>query len=202
VRVRAPERDLLMSGSPQHVLDVTPLTRGRSVLCRRSSESSDHGCIFGVRTDSYQDILRGFEGWQRRFSDGLQGINQLSLEHTWHTTVSMVLCQELLDQDRRDAAITATIELAADQAGMKVIEAVTQYERAIAAAVPLKVSQWEVHPSTAAHRIFADEIVNRIAPRIDQLATSLPDETQFLRRPASMQGAESWSEEALATGGS
>ena len=118
------------------------------------------GMKLGVFKDFASDILADFPSLEPRFRRDLAAMNQIVTQRGLPPVVTMVLDQyPVLTGPTRD--LTRAAESAAQAAGMNVISTDGYYREYDGRS--LNVSNWEGHPNTEAHGIFAQMFLSRIA---------------------------------------
>ncbi len=117
-------------------------------LARKYDELLRH---WGVRADFWQDILRDFRGYQRRFARDVRELNAYVRARGLPPVVAMVLCQE--PGPGVQSGLTAVAEKYLREAGMEVVPAGFIRE---CAGQTWHVSAWEGHPNEKAHAVFAE----------------------------------------------
>jgi hypothetical protein len=137
------------------------------------SERTHLGCLIndaynsvlmrlGLRNDFFNDVLKDFNNYQRRFARDVKDMNDFVLDRGLPPMVVMVLNQfPKLHSNGYQLAMVAEQHL--KNAGMTVIpteEFYKKYDKQLMA-----VSQWEGHPNAEAHKIFADFFVIHLQNR-------------------------------------
>ncbi len=117
---------------------------------------------FGLRLNFIDDILKDFNGYQRRFGEDVEQLNQLVIARGLPPVISMVLHQAP-KLGANGNWISQIGEKLMTIAKMDVISAQPYFEKYNEQV--LRVSQWEGHPNEDAHQIFAEEFVKRIKKR-------------------------------------
>lgn len=120
----------------------------------------------GVRHDFFDDILKDYGSYRTRFARDLKAINDFVVRHGLPPVVSVVLDQNP-DFGGRGHRIAQFAEEAARSAGMTVV-ATEEYYRTHDGE-RMSVSQWEGHPNSKAHRLFAEILESTLR---DQLGLS------------------------------
>jgi hypothetical protein len=116
----------------------------------------------GLRADFFDDILRDFRNYQKRFSRDVKRMNEVALAHELPPVVSMVLDQ-YPHYGGRGYKIAKIAEASMKAAGMEVIETEAYYRHFDREA--MHVSIWEGHPNEQAHAIFAELFKQRLLDR-------------------------------------
>ena len=118
------------------------------------------GMKLGVFKDFASEILADFPSLEPRFRRDLAAMNQIVTQRGLPPVVTMVLDQyPVLTGPTRE--LTRAAESAAQAAGMNVISTDGYYREYNGRS--LNVSNWEGHPNTEAHGIFAQMFLSRIA---------------------------------------
>ncbi len=118
----------------------------------------------GLRADFFDDILRDFEGHQRRFARDVKAMNEVVRAQGLPPVVAMVFDQ-VPTVARTAYQVTQHAERLLEAAGMTVIETEDYYQRFEGR--KFRVSQWEGHPDEEAHAIFAGMILEQIRSQVD-----------------------------------
>jgi lysophospholipase L1-like esterase len=116
----------------------------------------------GLRNDFYADILKDFKNYQTRFARDVKDMNDFVLDRGLPSMVAMVLNQ-FPELHSKGYQIAMAAEKHLSNAGMEVIpteEYYKKYDKQL-----MVVSQWEGHPNTKAHKIFAEFFVVHLQNR-------------------------------------
>jgi lysophospholipase L1-like esterase len=119
---------------------------------------------FRLRRDFFDDILRDFEGYQKRFQRDVVEMNSLIREAGLPAIIGLVVDQ-YPDNGGRGYRITRAAETFLREAGAEVI-ALEEYYRRFHGKV-MAVSQWEGHPDEVANYIWARMIAENLRQRAD-----------------------------------
>jgi hypothetical protein len=117
-----------------------------------------------LRRDFYDDILRDFSGYQKRFRRDVMEMNAVVKAAGLPPMIGLVLDQ-YPSYSGRGYRITQTAERALKDAGAEVIPTENYYRRYNNQS--MNVSNWEGHPNEVANYIWATMIMDRLRQRPD-----------------------------------
>jgi hypothetical protein len=176
--------DFLPSGRGQETRDIAyafPLPeKAKAFMLERSrfsrflSDAYDAALrTANLRADFFDDILRDFEGYQKRFGQDVAEMNRFVTANGLPPVIAMVLDQ-FVAYGGRGYKITQIAEHYLKQAGMDVIELEDYYRRFDGKA--FRVSRWEGHADEEGHAIFASRIIPRLEkhPALQPYQKTLP----------------------------
>lgn len=137
----------------------------RTCLGRLISDSYNSVLMrLGLRNDFFNDVLKDFNNYRTRFARDVRDMNDFVLDRGSPPIVAMVLNQ-YPELHSKGYQLAMAAEQYLTDAGMTVIpteEFYKKYDKQLMA-----VSQWEAHPNTKAHKIFADFFVTYLQNRKD-----------------------------------
>jgi lysophospholipase L1-like esterase len=137
---------------------VKEFLEARSRLARLVADSYDRALrSAGMRPDFFDDILKDFSDYQRRFGRDVAAMVDLAHAHGDVPLVTMIL-QQYPKVDGRGHRVAAIAEALLHDAGFDVID-VQSYYRAYHGSRNLQVSPWEGHPNELANALFASLII-------------------------------------------
>jgi lysophospholipase L1-like esterase len=113
----------------------------------------------GLRLDFFDDILKGFDGYQVRFGSDVSEMNSFARQMGLPPVVAMTLDQ-FPGTDSRGREISRIAEGLMRGAGMTVVPTEQFYEEHHGRR--MIVSPWEGHPNAEAHRLFADNLLEHL----------------------------------------